>query len=761
MRAFKILYLIFLFINLNYAQNEFLVNTELDSTQREPAIARDAAGNYVVVWTSEAQVDSHSQGDIYLQLFDPQDLKIGSEVQVNTTTIGDQEKPAVAMNAAGDFVVVWASQSNFADSYDIYGQIFRSNQPFGSNFLINSTIPYAQTRPVVTWKNAGGFIVVWDSWMQDGGDRGVFARFFDADGNPVSGEIQVNTNTAYSQARPAIALTTNDEFVIVWESWKQDIVTPSGYGLFGQRFDSAGNKLGSEFQINTFTNDYQWLGDIEAFDDGSFVVAWCSWEQDGDDGGIYLQRFDAQANKLSGEIRVNSSTAYYQWLPKIVKMTSENFAVIWSSWKQDGDREGIYTKIYSKSGRELTLETQVNVTSSSFQWEPAAIGGNNENEMVAVWSSWGQYNHDYEVIGRRIALTSPTGFMNPSIITRVNGRTSSEFIIHVMDSTALTGDNYEITFTTPDTLPDSMKIVNLNTSQTMVDHYPFSGGAGIFYLTPTFEGVAAEVRPVFTLDIDTSKSFFSNHTGSNLTFVISTTNDNFRRIAPIDAALIWGSMDTLPNGQWATPLDTAMSIAGIFEVQVPFRAWDLTENQPLDLWVIEGGGFYNQKWDPHETIRILTPPPYKTKLGDTHAVIQPQLPAGNQILPGIGDSILVYAKKPLTAEDTLHFNTDPANVISGLDKKQMQLVDKFELENNYPNPFNPNTTIAFTLANSGRIKLVVYNILGQKVATLWDGYHEKGRHRMMFDASGLASGIYFYSLSQDNRSITKKMIILK
>jgi hypothetical protein len=295
----------------------------------------------------------------------------------------------------------------------------------------------------------------------------------------------------------------------------------------------------------------------------------------------------------------------------------------------------------------------------------------------------------------------------------------------------------------------------------MVDQYPFSGGAGLFYLTPIFEGVAVEVRPVFTLDIDTSKSFFSNHTGSNLSFIISATNDGFRRIAPIDVALIWGSTDTLPNGQWANPLDTALSVAGTFTVLVPFRAWNLSDNEPLDLWIIESGVNYNQKWDPFETIRILTPPPYTTKLGDTHAMIQPQLPVGNRILPGIGDTIFVYGKKPLTSQDTLRFNTDPANVISGVDKKQAPLTNTFELENNYPNPFNPTTTIVFTIANSGKIKLLIYNVLGQKVATLWDGYRERGRHRIMFDASGLASGIYFYSLVQDNRSITRKMMLLK
>lgn len=761
MKAYKIFYLIFFILSWVYAQDEFLVNTHLDSTQREPAIARDPAGNYVVVWTSEAQVDSHSQGDIFLQFFNSQDQKISSEILVNTATVGDQEKPAVAMNSSGDALVVWASQTNFTDSYDIYGQIYRNNQPFGSNFLINSTLPYAQTRPAVTWKNDGGFIVVWDSWMQDGSDRGVFCRLFDGNGNSTSGEIQVNTTTIYSQARPAIAMTSGGEFVVIWESWKQDIITPSGYGIFGQRFDSNGTKMGGEFQINTYTNDYQWLGDIESFDDGSFVVVWCSWEQDGDDGGIYLQRFDAQANKIGGEVRVNRSTLYYQWLPKLVRITSENFAVIWSSWKQDGDREGIYARIYNIYGRELTFETQLNMTTASFQWEPVAIGGSNEKEIVAVWSSWGQYGHDYEVIGRRFNFASAIGYMNPTTLTHLSGRTTSEFIVHVFDSSAVTGDTYEITFTTPDTLPDSMKIVNINTAQTVVHQFPFSGGEGLFYLTPTFEGVAVEVRPIFTLDVDTSRSFFSNHTGSNFSFLISTTNDNFRRIAPIDVALIWGNTDTLPNGQWANPLDTALSIAGTFTVSVPFRAWNLSDNEPLDLWVIESGAYYNQKWDPFETIRILTPPPYKTKLGDTHAVIQPQLPVGNRILPGIGDSILVFAKKPLTEQDTLRFTTDPAYIISGLETRTKNMVFKFELENNYPNPFNPTTTIAFSLANSGKIKLMVYNLLGQKVATLWDGYCQQGRHHLLFDASGLASGIYFYSLLQDNYSITRKMIILK
>ncbi len=743
------------------AQSEFRVNSYLDSAQHEPAIARDASGNYVVVWTSESQVDSVSQGDIFLQLFDNQDQMIGGEIQVNSHTASEQEKPAVDMAPGGEFVVVWASVTDFTDNYDIYGQIFRNNSPFGSNFRINTEVAYAQSRPDLVMYPDGRFIVVWDSWFQDGSDRGVFGQRFTSDGLKNGPEFSVNTTTAYSQARPSLALTGNGEFVVIWESWKQDIVTLDGYGLFGQRFDAAANKIGGEFQINTYTNDYQWLGDILGFDDGSFVVAWCSWEQDGDDGGIYLQRFGPQGSKSASEIRINSSTAFYQWLPRFAKLSGDNFAVIWSSWKQDGDREGVYAKIFDRDGKELAFESRINLTTQNFQWEPVAIGGSSEMEIVAVWSSCSGPGIDYDVIARRMELSSPTGYMNPNTVSHPTGRTTSEVVVHVFDSTAVTGESYQVTFQVPDSLPASMNIQNLSTSQMTISDYTFYGGAGFFYLTPVFEGIAVEIKPVFELDINTDQSHFINHTGSNLSFDISAVNDNLKHIVPINVVLVWGSTDTLPNGRYATPLDTAMSIAAKFEVQVPFRAWDLTENQPLGMWVIETSGTYNQRWDPHETIRILTPPPNSTRLGESHAQVVPVVPTGTLILPGISDSIMIYTQRPLTDQDTIRFVADPSGIITGLENKGQQQPLRFSLENNYPNPFNPATTIPFTVDRSGRVKLTVYNILGQKVATLQDGYLSPGRHRALFNAAGLASGIYLYNLARDNYSITRKMILLK
>ena len=85
----------------------------------------------------------------------------------------------------------------------------------------------------------------------------------------------------------------------------------------------------------------------------------------------------------------------------------------------------------------------------------------------------------------------------------------------------------------------------------------------------------------------------------------------------------------------------------------------------------------------------------------------------------------------------------------------------FGLEQNFPNPFNPSTTISYTLARPGRVSLTVWSIAGTRVATLVDGVQAAGPHAAAFQAGGLASGVYFYTLRQGGLVRTGKMLCVR
>lgn len=102
------------------------------------------------------------------------------------------------------------------------------------------------------------------------------------------------------------------------------------------------------------------------------------------------------------------------------------------------------------------------------------------------------------------------------------------------------------------------------------------------------------------------------------------------------------------------------------------------------------------------------------------------------------------------------------NVATGVEKVSSKVPASFELNQNYPNPFNPSTSISFSIAKSSRVSLIVFNLLGQEVATLMDGPQSAGSYKVTFDASKLASGVYLYRLStSDGIFAAKKMLLLK
>ncbi len=85
----------------------------------------------------------------------------------------------------------------------------------------------------------------------------------------------------------------------------------------------------------------------------------------------------------------------------------------------------------------------------------------------------------------------------------------------------------------------------------------------------------------------------------------------------------------------------------------------------------------------------------------------------------------------------------------------------FALEQNYPNPFNPSTTISYSVQEAGAVNISVYNLMGQKVATLVDETKAAGQYNVRWNAAGAASGMYYYRLEAGGQSITRKMTLIK
>ncbi len=96
-----------------------------------------------------------------------------------------------------------------------------------------------------------------------------------------------------------------------------------------------------------------------------------------------------------------------------------------------------------------------------------------------------------------------------------------------------------------------------------------------------------------------------------------------------------------------------------------------------------------------------------------------------------------------------------------IETEHRDLPQSVELDQNYPNPFNPVTTIHYTLPEHGHVQLEVYNVTGQRVATLVNVSQSQGTHTAVFDGSGLSSGVYMYRITVNGQALTRKMLLVK
>ena len=378
--------------NLVSDGSEFQVNTYTNNYQESPNTSSNVSGNTVVVWGSHGQ-DGDIKG-VFGQRYDVLGNPLGLEFQVNTTTSGYQIYPDVALDLSGNALVVWQTENVDGDMAAIAGQRYDVfGNAVGSEFQINTYTNGEQGRPVVAMNSGGNSIVVWTSGGQDGSDSGIFGQRYDALGNLDGPEFQVNTFTNNNQNDPALAMNSGGSSVVVWTSSDQD---GDDDGIFGQRYDALGNPNGPEFQVNTFTNAFQSSPDVAMDDMGNSLVVWSSLGQDGSSYGIFGQRYDPLGNPVGVEFQVNTATDLAQVSAEVAMDSLGNSLVVWQSSHNEGF--DIFGQLYDSFGNSVGSEFQAS-TWNGTQTSPAVAM--HDTGALVVWNSLDQDGSLGGVFGQR------------------------------------------------------------------------------------------------------------------------------------------------------------------------------------------------------------------------------------------------------------------------------------------------------------------------------------------------------------------------
>jgi hypothetical protein len=324
------------------------------------------------------------------------------EIVVNTYTTSAQENPRLAVDGAGRFVVVWESYGQDGSLDGIFGQrLSTSGLPLGSEFQVNTDTTGNQSSPDVAADAAGNFIVVWTDVDADG--SGIVGRRYNSSGAPVGGEFQVNSYTTNAQSGASIAAAAGGDFVVMWTSQGQD---GDSQGVFARRFNSAGVPFGPDFQVNVGTTGQQVPAGVAADPAGNFVVAWFTDRN----GGAYVlgRRYDSAGVPLGGEFQINTNTLedVGSGGGAVAADAAGNFVVVWTVG--DFFDADVVARRFDAAGAPLGGVFQANTFTNDGQLRPR-VAMEPAGGSLIVWSIFDD-SPAQEVEGQRYdAAGTPMG----------------------------------------------------------------------------------------------------------------------------------------------------------------------------------------------------------------------------------------------------------------------------------------------------------------------------------------------------------------
>jgi hypothetical protein len=348
---------------------EFQVNTIEEGVQSLPFVA--AIGKQIVfAWKNES---GFLAAELMYRVFDGENPQMGTEKQIEAG-MGTQSPSEFAIARSGcelQYYMLW-QQSAPGLSFDVKGLLLTLTgsvvpQTTPSPFYVVGPFEGAQQRPSVASDAAGGYLVAWDgpeaSVDKEAGGAGIYMLYYDSEGTPqcpvgdsCSG-TKVNASSKGEQRRPSVAFDKNDESAIAWLS------STGGYadsGVFMQRFDNSGKKKGGELHVMPGNaEEFERLTLAPTNNATDFPGFGLVWLRDGKEieGKIYgVDDDDGSSFELKSLTSLDGVEALDA--PSLTSLTNGSLLVLWQSMGQDGDGWGVFAHRYEvESGHLVSVRT--------------------------------------------------------------------------------------------------------------------------------------------------------------------------------------------------------------------------------------------------------------------------------------------------------------------------------------------------------------------------------------------------------------------
>ncbi|MDZ4251029.1 MAG: M10 family metallopeptidase C-terminal domain-containing protein [Sulfuritalea sp.] len=325
--------------------------------------------------------------------------QIQVETRVNTYNASDQGESSVAALSDGGLVATWRSDGQDGAYGGIYAQRYQADgTALDAEILVNTYTDSAQSSPSVAALSDGGWVITWQSYDQDGSGYGIFAQRYHADGTSAGGETRVNSYTTNDQIASSVAALADGGWVVTWQSNGQD---GENNGIYAQRYAAEGALVGGEARVNSYTTSDQAAPSVAALSDGGWLVTWQSRGQDSYEAfGVYSQRYYSDGTTATAESRINSYTVGHQFRPSVAALADGGWFVTWASEFQDGWGKGVFGQRYNADGGAVGAEMHINTYTFSDQFDPS-VAALSDGGWVVTWTSNLQDGSGYGVYLQR------------------------------------------------------------------------------------------------------------------------------------------------------------------------------------------------------------------------------------------------------------------------------------------------------------------------------------------------------------------------